>query len=183
MIDILCKDIVNEQIVAIYKDQHNGSQQETHWHVGDIDNLLPTNNIPFSLWPSEIIKNPISKIIYELLNFEFKYGNYPLGNSLLENNYMDPCTKIYPLEDLNCNNLIIKTYNPFNVDSNGSFSIFFSKIGYAVFFKGQSKLIENYPKLGNLPIKENIYLITNIHLTISGYDFLNKQLFEFHKYT
>jgi hypothetical protein len=167
---------VNEVILRKYKTQHNKNTETTHWHTGIANNAAPRNNIPTQLLPTNLIKQPLSKILYKLLEYEFSFNNYPLAGGLAKKGFIDPCLKLYPLQNLNSNNLIAKSYAKTQQNENFTISIFFTNLGYGLTMKGQSKVISYNTSLGNLPLPEDVYLLQPTVIQFHYYDFPLKSL-------
>ena len=123
------------------------------------------------------MKSPVSRILFELLSYEFLYDTYVLGAGLFDDDFINPCLKIFPLEDLNSNLFIAKSQTVYSfLKKNFSISLFFPTLGYALTMVGVSEIIPYNENLGNLPVKETVYLLKPTEIKIGFYDFFSKKV-------
>lgn len=173
--DILETDVqVNDFILGKYREQHFETTDTTHWHTGDQTDTKLRNIVPENLKPANLINKSCSRIIYLLLKYEVEKNSYPLGSGITKGNYVDPCIKLYPLQNLTSNYLICKSYcTKKTLKTNFSISIYFQSAGYVCTIKGVAKPINYKIKLGNTPAEEKCYLLKVTEFSITFVDINN----------
>jgi hypothetical protein len=178
--DILETDVqVNDFILEKYREQHFETTDTTHWHTGNQTDAKLRNIVPENLKPANLIYKSCSRIIYLLLKYELKKKSYPLASGITKGNYVDPCFKIYPLQNLKSNYLICKSYvtkNNNKLKTNFSISIFFQSAGYVCTIKGISKPINYKTNLNNTNAKEAVYLLNVNEISISFVDLVESKV-------
>lgn len=168
---------VNDFILEKYKKQHLKTTDTTHWHTGDQTDAKLRNIVPENLKPASLINKSCSRIIYLLLKYELEKNSYPLGSGITKDNYVDPCIKLYPLQNLTSNYLICKSYcTKKKLKTNFNISIFFQSTGYVCAIKGISKPINYKTNLNNTNAKESVYLLNVKEISISFVDLIDSTL-------
>jgi len=167
---------INELIIGNYQKQHDGREINKHWHLGDQNKESRNKKMPSNLLADKLLTCNPSEIIFNILENEFKVGNYILGSGKLENGLIDACIKIYPSENLSSNNLYFKSYSPVDFEKKTNLALFSQNTGYLINLEGKHKKIKYHKKLGNITLKENIYKFYTRKITISYYDFDTKKI-------
>lgn len=170
---------VNDFILGKYREQHLKTTDTTHWHTGNQTDAKLRNIVPENLKPASLINKSCSRIIYLLLKYELEKNSYPLGSGITKDNYVDPCIKLYPLQNLTSNYLICKSYcTKKKLKTNFTISIFFQSTGYVCVIKGISKPINCKINLNNTNAKETVYLLNVKEISISFVDLTDSALVE-----